>query len=141
MINLYTETNFCHDFELEFINWIEKCINEKQFQLDEINYIFVADIYLHKMNMTYLQHDTYTDIITFDYSVGKKLSADIYISVDRIKENSEKYETDFYNELARVMIHGILHLMKYNDHTVEEKKQMRSLEDNCLSKLGLDENR
>ena len=135
MINLYTETNFCHEFELEFINWIENCIKNKDFTFDEINYIFVDDIYLHKMNMEYLQHDTYTDIITFDYSVGKNLSADIYISVDRIKENSEKYETDFYNELARVMIHGILHLMKYNDHTDEEKKQMRALENNCLKEL------
>ncbi len=136
MINLYTETNFCHEFELQFINWIEKCIKNMNFNFDEINYIFVDDIYLHKMNMEYLQHDTYTDIITFDYSVGKKLSADIYISVDRIKENSEKFQTDFYNELARVMIHGVLHLMKYNDHTDEEKKQMRSLEDACLKELN-----
>ena len=135
MINLYTETNFCHDFELQFINWIEKCIKNKDFSLDEINYIFVDDIYLHKMNMEYLKHDTYTDIITFDYSVGKNLSADIYISVDRIKENSEKFQTDFYNELARVMIHGVLHLMKYNDHNDEEKRQMRQLEDKCLIQL------
>ncbi len=135
MINLYTETNFCHDFDLQFINWIENCIKNKDFKFDEINYIFVDDIYLHKMNMEYLQHDTYTDIITFDYSVGKNLSADIYISVDRIKENSEKFHTDFYNELARVMIHGILHLMKYNDHTDEEKKLMRALEDACLNEL------
>ena len=135
MINLYTETNFCHEFELQFINWIEKCIKNKNFTFDEINYIFVDDIYLHKMNMEYLQHDTYTDIITFDYSVGNKLSADIYISIDRIKENSEKFNTDFYNELARVMIHGVLHLMKYNDHTDKEKKQMRSLEDTCLKEL------
>ena len=135
MINLYTETNFCHDFEREFVEWIENSIKNKAFTFDEINYIFVDDIYLHKMNMEYLQHDTYTDIITFDYSVGKNLSADIYISVDRIKENSEKYQTDFYNELARVMIHGVLHLMKYNDHTDEEKKQMRALEDECLLNL------
>ena len=135
MINLYTETNFCHDFELQFINWIENCIKNKYFTFDEINYIFVDDIYLHKMNMEYLHHDTYTDIITFDYSVGNKLSADIYISIDRIKENSEKFNTDFYNELARVMIHGVLHLMKYNDHTDKEKKQMRSLEDTCLKEL------
>ncbi len=135
MINLYTETNFCHEFELQFIHWIENCIKNKNFTFDEINYIFVDDIYLHKMNMEYLQHDTYTDIITFDYSVGKTLSADIYISIDRIKENSEKFQTDFYNELARVMIHGVLHLMKYNDHTDDEKKQMRSLEDTCLKEL------
>ena len=135
MINLYTETNFCHKYKKEFIEWIEKCIKEKGFQFDEINYIFVDDVYLHKMNMEYLQHDTYTDIITFDYSVGKNLSADIYISVDRIKENAEKYQTDFYNELARVMIHGILHLMKYQDKTPEQKAQMRLQEDTCLKQL------
>jgi len=117
------------------MEWLEKCISDKNFILDEINYIFVDDIYLHKMNMAYLQHDTYTDIITFDYSIGKKLSADIYISVDRIQENSEKFDTDFYNELARVMIHGILHLMKFNDHTDEEKKEMRKQENLCLDKL------
>ncbi len=136
MINLYTETNFCHDFELQFINWIENCIKNKAFTFDEINYIFVDDIYLHKMNMEYLQHDTYTDIISFDYSVGKQLAGDIYVSVDRIRENAENFETDFYNELARVMIHGVLHLMKYNDHTDDEKKQMRSLEDGCLKELN-----
>ncbi len=136
MINLYTETNFCHDFEKEFINWIQNCIQKKDFILDEINYIFVDDIYLHKMNMEYLQHDTLTDIITFDYSVGKSLSADIYISVDRIKENADKFDTDFYNELARVMIHGVLHLIKYKDKTDNEKKEMRHQEDLCLSKLN-----
>jgi rRNA maturation RNase YbeY len=118
------------------MEWLEKCIKDRNFSLDEINYIFVDDIYLHKMNMEYLQHDTYTDIITFDYSVDKKLSADIYISVDRITENSEKFETDFYNELARVMIHGILHLMKFDDHSEEEKIEMRKQEDNCLKELS-----
>ena len=135
MINFYTETNFCHKYERNFMEWLQNCVLEKKFILDEINYIFVDDIYLHKMNMEYLQHDTFTDIITFDYSVGKKLSADIYISVDRIQENSEKYITDFYNELARVMIHGILHLMKYDDHTKDEKIEMRNQEDVCLKKL------
>ena len=136
MINLYTETNFCHEFEKEFITWIENCIQKNDFLFGEINYIFVDDIYLHKMNMEYLQHDTYTDIITFDYSVGKTLSADIYISVDRIKENSEKFKKEFYNELARVMIHGVLHLMKYKDKTEEEKIEMRKQEDLCLIDLN-----
>jgi len=135
MINFYTETNFCHDYEKEYLNWIEKCILDKEFTFTELNYIFVDDVYLHKMNMEYLDHDTYTDIITFDYSVGKELSSDMYISVDRIRENSEKFNTDFYNELARVMIHGVLHLMKFNDKTEEEIKEMRSQELQCLDKL------
>ena len=135
MINFYTETNFCHDYEKEYLNWIEKCIIDKEFTFTELNYIFVDDVYLHKMNMEYLEHDTYTDIITFDYSVGKELSSDMYISVDRIRDNSEKFKTDFYNELARVMIHGVLHLMKFNDKTEEEIKEMRSQEQQCLDKL------
>ena len=135
MINFYTETNFCHDYEKEYLNWIEKCILDKEFTFTELNYIFVDDVYLHKMNMEYLDHDTYTDIITFDYSVDKELSSDMYISVDRIRENSEKFNTDFYNELARVMIHGVLHLMKFNDKTEEEIKEMRSQELQCLDKL------
>ncbi len=136
IINLYTETNFCHEYELAYINWIKNCIESKNFSFDELNYIFVDDVYLHKMNMEYLQHDTYTDIITFDYSIGKKLGGDIFISVDRIRENSEKFKTDFYNELARVMIHGVLHLMKFDDHTEEEKNQMRKLENDCLAQLN-----
>ncbi len=135
MINFYTETNFCHDYEKEYLNWIEKCILDKEFTFTELNYIFVDDVYLHKMNMEYLDHDTYTDIITFDYSVGKELSSDMYISVDRIRDNSEKFKTEFYNELARVMIHGVLHLMKFNDKTEEEIKEMRSQEQQCLDKL------
>jgi len=137
MINFYTETNFCHEQENEFIQWINACILDKNFTFSELNYIFVDDVYLHKMNMEYLDHDTYTDIITFDYSVGSELSADMYISVDRIKENSEKFNTVFYNELARVMIHGILHLMKFNDKTDAEIKEMRNQETICLTKLKL----
>ncbi len=135
MINFYTETNFCHEHEKEYMKWLEKCILVKGFTFTELNYIFVDDVYLHKMNMEYLDHDTYTDIITFDYSVGKDLSSDMYISVDRIRDNSEKFKTDFYNELARVMIHGVLHLMKFNDKTEEEIKEMRSQEQQCLDKL------
>ena len=135
MINLYTETNFCHEFERNFIDWIQNCILTKNYLIDEINYIFVDDIYLHKMNQKFLNHDTLTDVITFEYSVGKSLSADIYISIDRIRENAAQYSNKFYHELARVMIHGVLHLMKFDDKTDEEKKQMREQEDICLTKL------
>jgi len=87
------------------------------------------------MNQKFLNHDTLTDVITFEYSVGKSLSADIYISIDRIRENAAQYSNKFYHELARVMIHGVLHLMKFDDKTDEEKKQMREQEDICLTKL------
>jgi len=135
MINFYTETNFCLEHENEYLSWIETCILSHNFELGEINYIFVDDIYLHKMNKKFLDHDTYTDIITFDYTVENVLSADIYISLDRIKENAEKFNVSFYNELSRVMIHGVLHLMGFKDKTLEEKAQMRNEEDKCLNKI------
>ena len=132
MISFYTETNFCLEHENEFLSWIESCIYSHSFQLGEINYIFVDDVYLHKMNTKFLKHDTYTDIITFDYTIDDILSADIYISIERIKENAEKYKVDFYDELSRVMIHGVLHLMGFKDKTDEEKKEMRLQENKCL---------
>ncbi len=137
MINFYTETNFCLEYENEFRAWIANCISFNDFELGEINYIFVDDIYLHKMNKKFLDHDTYTDIITFDYTVGNNLSADIYISMDRVKENAEKYVVDFYNELSRVMIHGILHLIGFKDKTKEQKAEMRKQEDKCLNKINI----
>ncbi len=136
MINFYTETNFCLDHENEYLSWIELCIKKNKFQLGEINYIFVDDVYLHKMNTKFLNHDTLTDIITFDYSIDKLLSADIYISIDRIKENADKFNVDFYNELSRVMIHGVLHLMGLKDKTESDKLEMRKAEDLCLADLS-----
>jgi len=135
MINFYTETNFCIEHENELRNWIEHCLQSKNFSMDEINYIFVDDIYLHKMNKKFLNHDTFTDIITFDYSDENLLSADIYISIDRVKENAEKFKVEFYNELSRVLIHGILHLMGFKDKTEEEKMEMRKQENLCLKNL------
>ncbi len=135
MINFYTETNFCIEHENEYFSWISTCIENKKFVLGEINYIFVDDIYLHKMNKKFLEHDTLTDIITFDYTIDKILSADIYISIDRIKENAEKYKVEFYNELSRVIIHGILHLIGFKDKTENQKLEMRKQEDLCLKKL------
>jgi rRNA maturation RNase YbeY len=135
MINLYTETNFCHKYERNFREWIEKCIKNKNFSYEEINFIFVDEVYLHKMNIEYLQHDTDTDVITFDYTENKILSGDIYISIDRVKENAQNFNTEFYDELARVMIHGILHLMRFNDKTQEEQQEMRLQEDSCLKDL------
>ena len=135
MINFYTETNFCIEHENEYFSWISACVKSNNFELGEINYIFVDDIYLHKMNKKFLNHDTFTDIITFDYSDENLLSADIYISIDRVKENAEKFKVEFYNELSRVLIHGILHLMGFKDKTEEEKMEMRKQENLCLKNL------
>ncbi len=136
MISFYTETNFCLEHEKEFRDWIENCILSNNYETGEINYIFVDDIYLHKLNKKFLNHDTLTDIITFDYSENKLLSADIFISIDRVSENAEIFNNKFYNELSRVIIHGILHLIGFKDKTNEQKSQMREQEVLCLKKIN-----
>lgn len=134
MISFNYETDFNLDNENQFSDWISKTIKEENCKEGEINYIFCSDQYLHKINVEFLNHDTFTDIISFDYSVGKELHGDIYISVDRVKENAKAFNVKFEDELARVMIHGILHYCGYKDKTEEDKNQMRSREDHYLSK-------
>ena len=115
-------------------HWIKSVISDHSLLLKEINYIFCSDDYLLDINQTHLKHDFYTDIITFDHSESKnEIQADIFISVDRVKENASERKLSFDEELNRVMIHGILHLLGYNDHTDEEKSSMRRKEDACLS--------
>jgi rRNA maturation RNase YbeY len=130
--------NYETEFELEDLEvlsrWLSKGILEENCKEGEINYIFCSDDYLHKLNVDFLAHDTYTDIISFDYSIGKELHGDIYISIDRVKENALEYEVMFEDELARVMIHGILHYCGYKDKTDVEKNIMRAKEDYYLSK-------
>lgn len=116
-------------------NWIYETISTEQCQLGNISYIFCSDKYLHKMNVKYLNHDTYTDIITFDYSEDKLISGDLFISYERVKQNARTYNKYLIEELHRVMIHGVLHLCGYGDKTESEKKQMRSKEDHYLSVL------
>jgi rRNA maturation RNase YbeY len=124
-------------FELEnkhtIIRWINQVIEDHKSSLGTINYIFCNDEYLLRLNKQYLDHDTYTDIITFDYSTPKVLSGEIYISIDRVEENSIKFKSTFLNELHRVIIHGILHLTGQGDKTEKESKIMRSKEDHYLN--------
>jgi rRNA maturation RNase YbeY len=115
--------------------WISKAILEEKCKEGEINYIFCSDEYLHKINMDFLKHDTLTDIISFDYSIGKELHGDIYISVDRVKENAMDFEVSFNTEMLRVLIHGVLHYCGYKDKTDEDVKGMRAKEDYYLSKF------
>ncbi|KAB1160434.1 rRNA maturation RNase YbeY [Tenacibaculum aiptasiae] len=135
MIDFNYETNFQLESEEKTSKWIQSCIEEEGFELGEVNYIFCDDSYLHKINVEFLQHDTFTDIISFDYTLGKLVGGDIFISVERVKENADLFKTSFENELHRVIIHGILHYMKYKDKTKEEKEIMRNKENDCLKKL------
>lgn len=101
--------------------------------IEEINYIFCSDSYLHSINLEYLQHDTYTDIITFDNSVSADLlMGDIFISVDRVKENAKKFQIEFHQELYRVMSHGLLHLCGFKDKKKADKEKMTDAENKAL---------
>lgn len=113
--------------------WIKKIVESEGYQIDQINYIFCSDEYLLKINKEHLDHDYLTDIITFPLSDSDTIEADIFISLDRVKENSGKLNLYFLDELHRVIIHGVLHLLGYGDKTSEEKSLMRKKEDLCLS--------
>jgi len=130
----YEETDFTLNQKESIQPWINKIITEGGYEIESLNYIFCSDEYLHKINLEYLNHDTFTDIITFDNSeLENVIESDIYISVDRVKENSLLLKTHFEDEIARVLIHGVLHLMGWQDKTEEQKERMRKKEDACLS--------
>lgn len=116
--------------------WVENIIISEGKKLGEINYIFCDDEYLLKVNQDFLQHDYYTDIITFDYVKGKTISGDIFVSVTRIKDNAEVLQKDFQSEFHRVVAHGVLHLCGYKDKTDEEEKQMRAKENFYIRLAG-----
>lgn len=128
-INFYSENSFILEEQAKHSQWIEKVIASEDKKLEELCYIFCDDEYLFQLNQDYLQHDTYTDIISFDYSVGKILQGDIYISTQRVKENSETFNVSFKEELRRVIIHGVLHLCGYKDKTEEQSLLMRQKEE------------
>jgi len=116
---------------------IKTLIETENKKAGDINYIFCSDSYLLTINKEYLNHDYYTDVITFDYVNGDTISGDIFISVDRIKENADTYHINFNNELSRVMYHGVLHLCGYKDKTPEEEKVMRAKENYYLDILSI----
>ncbi len=115
-------------------DWIEKVISFYEFDLESLTFIFCSDDYLLDINKSYLDHDTLTDIITFDNSdVEQTIEGDIFISIDRVKENATNYNVPFFEELHRVIIHGVLHLIGYDDKTESNKMEMRQKEDYWLS--------
>lgn len=136
MINYNYETDALLTHEVKKTEWIISAITQENFTLGELNYIFCNDEYLHKINIQYLNHDTLTDVISFDYTEGKCISGDIYISVERVKENATNYDVSFDSELCRVMLHGVLHFCGYDDKSEKEKEAMRSKEDFYLKQLN-----
>ena len=129
---------FCEDIMFTYKNklannrWLKMVAGSEIRKIGDINVIFCSDNYILDVNMKYLQHDYFTDIITFDYCEGKVLSGDLFISVDSVRENSIEFGTDFEEELHRVIVHGVLHLIGYDDHTEEDKKVMRQKENYYL---------
>ncbi|MFT5243219.1 MAG: putative rRNA maturation factor [Glaciecola sp.] len=135
MISFNYETEFRLDEERKVSQWISNAILSENLKEGEINYIFCDDDYLHKLNVEFLEHDTLTDIISFDYSVGKELHGDIYISIERVADNAKDFKVDVLEELKRVMIHGVLHYCGFKDKTDEDANLMREKENHYLSIL------
>ena len=135
MITFNYETSFQIDNEILLKDWIAAVVLAKGYKLGDINYVFCDDAYLHKLNVEFLQHDTLTDIISFDTSLGKLINGDIFISVERVTDNALDFKTPFAEELHRVMIHGILHYMGFTDKFDADKKEMRIAEDEAILML------
>ena len=112
--------------------WLNNCIQDLDYKTGEISIIFCSDNYLLNINKKYLNHDYFTDIITFNYNENNTIIGDLFISVDRVKENAKELKIDFNNELFRVIIHGVLHLCGYNDKTQDQQKEIRTKEDEYL---------
>ena len=129
MIYFNYENDFILENEEVISSWLEDVILSEDKKLGEINYIFCDDEYLHKINLEYLSHDTLTDIISFDYSMGNELHGDIFVSIERVTENALDFKTDFNEELKRVLVHGVLHYCGYKDKSEQEEVIMRSKED------------
>lgn len=135
MISFNYETNFELENEERLSAWLTSVIIEEDFSEGEINYIFCDDDYLHKLNVEFLKHDTLTDIISFDYTLGRLINGDIYISIERVLDNAKDFKVDFESELHRVMVHGILHYCGYKDKNKEDETMMRTKENYYISKI------
>lgn len=139
MINFDSETDFNLSNEDLFSNWIEQVITSESYVLGEINYTFCNDEYLHKINVEYLDHDTLTDIITFDNSIGTMIYSDIVISVERVADNAKDFKVSFEEELKRVIIHGVLHLCGYKDKSEAEAVLMRQKENEKIKMFHVEQ--
>ncbi|MBP0902881.1 rRNA maturation RNase YbeY [Mariniflexile gromovii] len=136
MINFNYETKFLLEDEQRIGSWISDVIKAEGCVLEEVNYIFCDDDYLHKLNVEFLNHDTLTDIISFDYSVGKNIQGDIFISVERVLDNAKDFNVAFEEELNRVIVHGVLHYCGYKDKSIADEKLMREKENHYLKQLA-----
>lgn len=132
MIEFYSETDFNIEDTKALSHWISEIILHENHELGDLTYVFCDDAYLHKLNVQFLNHDTLTDIISFDNSLGKQIHGEIYISVERVKENAGTYQVAFLEELHRVIIHGVLHFCGYKDKTKKQQETMSCKENEAL---------
>ncbi len=129
------DIKFQLDDDQKIVQWLEQVIELEDGVVSELNYIFCSDTYLHKLNVAYLDHDTLTDIITFPIN-DDPIQSDIYISIDRVRDNASERSIPLVEELYRVIVHGLLHLLGYGDKSDADKVAMRSKEDECLRRLS-----
>ncbi len=134
MIEFYSETDFKIENSKALSHWISEIILQENHQLGDLTYVFCDDAYLHKLNVQFLNHDTLTDIISFDNSLGKQIHGEIYISVERVRENANTYRVAFIEELHRVVIHGVLHFCGYKDKSKQEQDTMTRMENKALDR-------
>jgi probable rRNA maturation factor len=138
-INFFNENNFSLKEEELFQDWLFRLAESELKNIGEINYIFCDDDYLLEINQNYLDHDTYTDIISFDNTVGNSLNGDIFISTERVEENAAEYNVDFLQELKRVIAHGMLHFCGYKDKSESESELMRRKEDEKMEMFHVEQ--
>ena len=129
MISFNYESDFSLEQEEVYTSWIETIVESENKILGEISYIFCDDEYLHSINMQYLNHDTLTDIISFDYTEGDIISGDIFVSIERVEDNAKDFNVSFDEELKRVLAHGVLHYCGYKDKSEKDALLMRSKEE------------
>jgi len=139
MIEFNYETEFTLENEGAISNWISNVIKSENKKVGEINYIFCDDEYLLQINQEHLQHDFYTDIISFDYTVGNEINGDVFVSVERVKDNALDFNVSFEEELKRVLVHGVLHYCGYKDKSEADVLLMRSKEDEKIAMFHVEQ--
>ena len=135
MIEFFSENEFQLQREVAITEWLSQIISSEEYVLGELSIVFCNDEFLHRINLEFLNHDTLTDIISFDYSLGKEVHGEIYVSTERVADNAQDLNLEFEEELHRVLAHGVLHLCGYGDKTDDEVTIMRSKENEALKLL------
>jgi len=139
MISFNYETDFELDHEEDFSKWLSAVIDSENKKEGEINYVFCDDEYLLQINQQYLDHDTLTDIISFDYSVGNELHGDIFVSIERVRENATDFNVTFFEEIKRVLVHGVLHYCGYKDKSESDEQIMRGKEEEKMQMFHVEQ--